>query len=109
MRSIEDTTILITGATDGLGRGVAERLAAEGATVLLHGRNRERLDETEREIRRASGNDRIRTYLADFAALEDVRALAREVVPREAELHVLINNAGIGTGRPEKATRQESR
>lgn len=108
MRSMEETTVLITGATDGLGRGVAERLASDGATVLLHGRNLERLADTEREIINASGNDRIRTYLADFAALDDVRALADEVISREEKLHVLINNAGIGSGMPEKTTRQES-
>ena len=51
MRAVADTTVLITGATDGLGRGVAERLASLGATVHLHGRDPERLAATEREIR----------------------------------------------------------
>jgi NAD(P)-dependent dehydrogenase (short-subunit alcohol dehydrogenase family) len=41
MRPIDQTTALVTGATDGLGRGVAENLAARGATVLLHGGSRE--------------------------------------------------------------------
>ena len=45
MRPIEETTVLITGATDGLGRGVARDLAARGAKVLLHGRSREKLDD----------------------------------------------------------------
>ena len=109
MRSIEETVVLITGATDGLGRGVAERLALDGATVLLHGRDRERVDRVEREIRGVSGNNNISTYVADFASLEDVRNLAGEVLSTEDELHVLINNAGIGSGLPEKTTRQESR
>jgi short-subunit dehydrogenase len=47
----DETTILITGATDGLGRRVARDLAASGATVLLHGRDEERVETTVREIR----------------------------------------------------------
>jgi NAD(P)-dependent dehydrogenase (short-subunit alcohol dehydrogenase family) len=109
MRAIEETTILITGATDGLGRGVAERLAADGATVHLHGRDAERLAATADEIRSATGNERLVTHRADFASLEDVRALAADVERSTDRLHVLINNAGIGTGKPDKTTRQESR
>ena len=43
MRSIEDTVVLVTGATDGLGRGVARELFARGARVLVHGRDRTKL------------------------------------------------------------------
>jgi|tagenome__1003787_1003787.scaffolds.fasta_scaffold20915247_2 NAD(P)-dependent dehydrogenase (short-subunit alcohol dehydrogenase family) len=102
-------TILVTGATDGLGRGVAERLAADGATLLLHGRDADRLERTAREIRDATGNDRITTHRADLASLDEVRALADDVERATRELHVLINNAGIGTGKPDLTTRQESR
>jgi NAD(P)-dependent dehydrogenase (short-subunit alcohol dehydrogenase family) len=109
MRAIEETTILITGATDGLGRGVAERLAADGATVHLHGRDPKRLAATAAEVRSATGNERLVTHLADLASLEDVRALAADVERSTDRLNVLINNAGIGTGKPDKTTRQESR
>jgi NAD(P)-dependent dehydrogenase (short-subunit alcohol dehydrogenase family) len=109
MRPIEDTVILITGATDGLGRGVAERLAAEGATVLLHGRDPERLAATADAVRQATGNERLSTHRADLASLEEVRALADHVERSTDRLHVLINNAGIGSGRPDGTTRQESR
>ena len=109
MRPIEDTVILITGATDGLGRGVAERLAAEGATVLLHGRDPERLAVTADAIRHATGNERLSTHRADLASLDEVRALADDVERSTDRLHVLINNAGIGSGRPDGTTRQESR
>src|ERR671922_1135695 len=109
MRPIEDTVILITGATDGLGRGVAERLAAEGATVLRHGRDPERLAATADAIRQATGNERLSTHRADLASLEEVRALADHVERSTDRLHVLINNAGIGSGRPDGDTRQESR
>jgi NAD(P)-dependent dehydrogenase (short-subunit alcohol dehydrogenase family) len=109
MPEIDDTIVLITGATDGLGRAVAERLAADGAQLHLHGRDPERLAQTAQAIRETTGNDRLVTHLADFASLEEVRALAREVERSTDALHVLVNNAGIGSGRPDKTTRQESR
>jgi NAD(P)-dependent dehydrogenase (short-subunit alcohol dehydrogenase family) len=108
VRAISETTILITGATDGLGLALARRLAAQGATLLLHGRNRQRLDETAEQVR-AAGATAVRTYLADFSSLAEVRRLATEVEATAAQLHVLVNNAGIGSGRPERTTRQESR
>jgi len=54
MRTIEQTTILVTGATDGLGRAVAERLGGDGATVHLHGRDSDRLVTTADAIRRGA-------------------------------------------------------
>src|SRR4051794_32909283 len=98
-RSAGATSVLVTGATDGLGRAVAQRLAGEGATLLLHGRDRARLDAVGRELGAAQ------TFLADFSSLEEVRAMAADV----GELDVLVNNAGIGSGKPDRTTRQESR
>jgi NAD(P)-dependent dehydrogenase (short-subunit alcohol dehydrogenase family) len=103
MRPIEETTVLITGATDGLGRGVARDLAARGAKVLLHGRSREKLDELSAELGGAP------TFLADLASLQETRRLAAEVEQSTDALHVLINNAGIGSGAPDGTTRQESK
>src|SRR4051795_3682087 len=88
-------TVLITGATDGLGRAVAERLAADGATLLLHGRDPEKL---------AAIGGEARTFRADLSSLDEVRALADEVSRSTDELHVLVNNAGIGSGRPQLTT-----
>jgi NAD(P)-dependent dehydrogenase (short-subunit alcohol dehydrogenase family) len=104
MRPVDEQTILVTGATDGLGRALARELAARGALVLLHGRSPERLQATRRQIAEATGSDRLRTYQADLAALEQVRRLGREVDGQQERLDVLVNNAGIGGDGP----RQES-
>jgi len=103
MRPVDEQAILVTGATDGLGRALAREVASCGATVLVHGRSQARLDDTVREIREATGNDRLRPYRADLASLEQVRRLGREV-GAEQRLDVLVNNAGIAGG----GDRQES-
>jgi NAD(P)-dependent dehydrogenase (short-subunit alcohol dehydrogenase family) len=91
-------TILITGATDGVGRVVAERLARAGARVLLHGRNREKGENVLRAIRASTSNEKLEYLNADLASLDEVRALAQQVTERTRTLTVLINNAGIGPG-----------
>jgi NAD(P)-dependent dehydrogenase (short-subunit alcohol dehydrogenase family) len=96
MRDITEQVILVTGATDGLGKGVAAELASRGATVLLHGRSPERLQATAHELRESTGSDRLRTYRADFASLAEVRAMATEIAANESRLDALLNNAGIG-------------
>src|SRR4051812_15948065 len=94
---LDGKTILITGSTDGVGRRVAERLGAAGARGLIHGRNGARGEEGVAAIR-AKGNAHARFYPADLASLADVRRLADEVRRDHECIHVLINNAGIGSG-----------
>jgi NAD(P)-dependent dehydrogenase (short-subunit alcohol dehydrogenase family) len=108
MRPLHEQVILVTGATDGLGRGVAQRVAEGGATVLVHGRDDERGATTVRSIREATGNDRLRWHRADLASLADVRALAERLTAGESRLDALVNNAGIGTTLPGGGARQES-
>jgi NAD(P)-dependent dehydrogenase (short-subunit alcohol dehydrogenase family) len=95
MRDVADKTILVTGATDGLGRRVAQELAARGATVLLHGRSEERLEATLKEVREHTGSEKLHCYLADFSSLGQVRRLAERVLSEHVQLNVLVNNAGI--------------
>jgi NAD(P)-dependent dehydrogenase (short-subunit alcohol dehydrogenase family) len=83
--------VLITGATDGHGRGLAGECSRAGATVLVHGRSDELIAATQEEL-----PGETRGYHADFASLAQVRRLADEVIDREQRLDVLVNNAGIG-------------
>jgi NAD(P)-dependent dehydrogenase (short-subunit alcohol dehydrogenase family) len=108
MRPIEQSTILITGATDGLGKGIATELARRGATVLVHGRDQRRIDAALAEIREETGNEELRGYLADFSSLADVRRLADQVRATEPRLEVLVNNAGIGRSSGGRESREES-
>ena len=85
--------ILITGASDGLGRALAFALAEQGHELILHGRHAERLA----EVARATGAVALRADLAEQAS---VRRLADEVADRYDALDVLVNNAGVGFGAP---------
>jgi NAD(P)-dependent dehydrogenase (short-subunit alcohol dehydrogenase family) len=107
MTPIQQQTVLVTGATDGLGKGVALELARRGATVLVHGRDSGRIAQTLDEVKRANGG-RARAYRADFASLAEVRAMAGELVAKEKRIDALVNNAGIGTTVPGGPARQES-
>jgi NAD(P)-dependent dehydrogenase (short-subunit alcohol dehydrogenase family) len=106
-RAYEDTVALVTGATDGLGRALAERLARLGMTVHLHGRSAEKLARVRAEIVAETGNENVVTHRADLASLAEVRGLAEEVAALPA-LHLLVNNAGIGSGLPDSPDREES-
>jgi NAD(P)-dependent dehydrogenase (short-subunit alcohol dehydrogenase family) len=108
MASTNDSIILITGATDGLGKRVARDLAARGAAVLLHGRNADKGGAVLSELRRETGSEKLTYYNADFASLEEVRDLADQLLEEHDRLDVLINNAGIGFGAPGSG-REESR
>jgi NAD(P)-dependent dehydrogenase (short-subunit alcohol dehydrogenase family) len=101
-------TVLVTGATDGLGRALARKLAASGAAVLIHGRDQERIRQTEAEIRHAARSGQVRAYRADFSDLAEVRRLSAQILAREERLDVLVNNAGIGSTVPGAGERMRS-
>jgi len=93
--SLEAKTILVTGATDGLGKLVALKLAEGGARVLLHGRDQAKGEKVLAEVQAATGNPNLEFYRADLAVLSDVRDLAQAVTAKHSRLDVLINNAGV--------------
>ncbi|OIN06216.1 SDR family NAD(P)-dependent oxidoreductase [Oceanisphaera psychrotolerans] len=85
-------TILVTGSTDGIGLETAKMLVSQGHTVLLHGRNPDKLAKVEAML---SGAARVEGYVADLSRLTEVEALAKAIAARHDRLDVLINNAGI--------------
>lgn len=84
--------VLITGATDGIGKAAARQFAQLGWMVLIHGRDEARLRATQRELIDATGNASIDWLLADFAELAQVRALGGYLVDNYDRLDVLVNN-----------------
>ena len=109
MRPLAEQTILVTGATDGLGRALAADLAASGADVLVHGRDEGRGRDTLAEIRDRAPDRRVRFVRADLASLAEVRHLAAQVERETGRLDVLVNNAGIGFTTGGEERREESR
>lgn len=85
---------LVTGATSGIGRVTAAALAAQGAEVILAGRNQKKAEGTVAQIQSETGNTAVRYLLADFSDLEQVRQLASACKERAPHLDVLVNNAG---------------
>jgi NAD(P)-dependent dehydrogenase (short-subunit alcohol dehydrogenase family) len=102
-----DTRIaLVTGATAGLGRAVAGALAGQGIHVLVHGRDAKRAAAVVDQISRSGGT--AQAVLADLASLGQVRELADRITSDHNAITLLINNAGIGAGRPPYRKRQLS-
>ncbi len=92
---IMSKTILITGATDGIGLETAKLLVEQGHNVVLHGRSPDKLDAVEKTLRAMNGGGEISRYVADLSRLADVRRMADEIAADFAQLDVLINNAGV--------------
>lgn len=94
-------TILITGATDGIGLATARMLVAQGHQVIVHGRSPEKLEKTRLSLSELAGLANLNAYLADLSDLQQVTALADTITGKHNKLDVLINNAGVfKTDRP---------
>ncbi len=94
MNELTGKTILITGATNGIGKVAALELAKQGPTIVLVGRNPAKVEETVREIKEKSSNPQVDGLVADLFSMAEVRRLANEFRKKYPHLHVLINNAG---------------
>ncbi|HYH95123.1 SDR family oxidoreductase [Hyalangium sp.] len=86
---------LVTGATSGIGKATAMALAAQGATVVLGCRNREKGEAVKQEITRATGNSLLDLMVADLASIESTKKGAADFLARYPKLHVLVNQAGL--------------
>src|SRR4051795_1659801 len=87
-------TVVLTGATRGIGRAAAIDLARRGAEVALVGRDPDRVRATADEARAAGGGAPVHEHVADLARLDAVRRLAGELIERHPRIDVLANNAG---------------
>lgn len=96
---------VLTGATDGMGRMVAQLLVKAGYFVVVHGRSETRGKAVVDEITKAGGEAQF--MACNLASLDDVRRFAGDLNAEFDHIDVLINNAGIGTG-PDGAPREES-
>ena len=88
-------TIVVTGATSGIGRATALGLAKLGSRLILVGRDAGRAEETRAEIQSVTGRNDVEVLRGDFARLAEVRRVADELLARTEAIHVLVNNAGV--------------
>jgi short-subunit dehydrogenase len=90
--AVRGKVVLITGASSGIGKATAVKVADAGATVLLVARSIEKLEETKREIEAAGGVAHI--HRCDMSDIEDVERMADEVLAYHGQVDILVNNAG---------------
>jgi NAD(P)-dependent dehydrogenase (short-subunit alcohol dehydrogenase family)/thioester reductase-like protein len=91
-RAIKDRTVLITGASSGIGRATALRVGAAGARVILVARTAEKLEQTRQEIEDLGGVAYV--HRCDLSDMTDIERMAKEVLDEHGRVDVLINNAG---------------
>jgi len=91
---LDGRVVVVTGATSGLGRAAAARLAGCGATLVLVGRDAAKAERVRDELASETGNDGISVAVADVGDLAAVRALAASILAGHDRLDVLIHNAG---------------
>ena len=92
-RPMAGKTVLVTGASSGIGRATARGLAVLGARLVITGRDRDRVADAAAEIRAAGGGP-VDSFVADLSAQSEVRRLDGEVLRSVAQLDVLVNNVG---------------
>jgi len=88
-------TVLITGATGGIGYATAQALARKGYEVILHGRNRDKVEAARDHLLAEQPAARLKIVMADLSQQNDIHRLAEEVLLLAPTLDVLVNNAGV--------------
>jgi NAD(P)-dependent dehydrogenase (short-subunit alcohol dehydrogenase family) len=100
MHDLHKQTVLITGASDGFGKYVATKMAAHSATLLLHGRDPQKILDVATSLRAKFPGCTIETFTANYSNLQQVTGFAKQIIAMHSQLDLIINNAGIGFGRP---------
>jgi NAD(P)-dependent dehydrogenase (short-subunit alcohol dehydrogenase family) len=100
MKPVNQQTILIPGSTDGIGKLAGLSLAHQRAHVLIHGRNKEKVNRVVKELSGITDNKNIEGFTADLSSLYSVRRFAKDVLEKHEAINVLINNAGVGFADP---------
>jgi NAD(P)-dependent dehydrogenase (short-subunit alcohol dehydrogenase family) len=96
MKEFRDKIAVITGAASGIGYGIAERCAKEGMKVVLAGINLENLEKTKKTLGHYGAE--LLCVQADVSKREDIEVLAKKTIDKFGAVHLLVNNAGFGTG-----------
>ena len=91
---MDSKIILVTGASDGIGKETAMTLAKQGHTIIIHGRNKQKLQTVYNDIKAETGNTNIDMFTADFLSLAEIKYFADTIKQKYDRLDVLINNAG---------------
>ena len=92
---MKNKTVLITGATDGIGLQTVREMGALGANLILHGRNPAKLEKAMGMARGIQGVGDVKGFLADLASLQDIKRMVGELRSGVDRIDVLINNAGV--------------
>lgn len=92
---MQDKTILITGATAGIGKATAIELAKTGARIVITSRNKEKGNAAVNEIKKLSGNNKVEFITADLSSISSIKNAVNSFKKRYKKLNVLINNAAI--------------
>lgn len=91
---MENKIILVTGASDGIGKETAMTLAKQGHTIIIHGRNKQKLQAVYNDIKAETGNTNIDMFTADFLSFAEIKRFADTIKQKYDRLDVLVNNAG---------------
>jgi len=95
-------TVVITGATSGIGAVAARRLAEQGARIVIVARDRDRAEQTLRELRAANAGQAHTAVYADLSRLSEMKRVAAQIAAAEPKIDVLMNNAGLVASRNER-------
>ncbi len=87
-------TVVVTGATSGIGEVASDRLAQKGARIVFVARDRERGQETLKHLRAIAGHDNHAVHYGDLTTIAEQKRVAAEIAASEPQIDVLINNAG---------------